>query len=76
MAAFCRREGVSSASFYLWKGRLAAVATTPTFVPLTLAVATPASPVEVVFPNGILIRVPAADESLRTIFALAREASC
>jgi hypothetical protein len=76
--AFCRSEGVSSASFYLWKRRLAAETTTPThtFVPLTIAHTPPAPPVEVVFPNGIVIRVPADAQSLRTLFALVREASC
>ncbi len=72
VAAFCRREGVSSASFYLWKGRLVAVPPTPAFVPLTVADDAPPPPVEVVFPNGIVIRVPAGGESFRTVLALAR----
>jgi len=79
VAAFCRIEGVSSASFYLWKRRLntePSETTTQTFVPLTIAHTTPATPVEVAFPNGIVIRVPADAQSLRTLFALAREASC
>ena len=79
VAAFCRTEGVSSASFYLWKRRLAAdppTPATPTFVPLTVAHTPPSPPVEVTFPNGIVLRVPADAESLRTLFALAREASC
>jgi hypothetical protein len=77
VAAFCRTEGVSSASFYLWKRRLAAEATpaAPTFVPLTVAESLPA-PVEVTFPSGIVIRLPADEHALRTLFALAREASC
>ena len=76
--AFCRSEGVSSASFYLWKRRLAAEPTpaTPTFVPLTVAGTPTSLPVEVAFPNGIVIRVPADAHALRTLFALAREASC
>ena len=78
VAAFCRIEGVSSASFYLWKRRLAAEPTpaTPTFVPLTIADMPTAPPVEVAFPNGVVIRLPADAQSLRTLFALAREASC
>ena len=76
VAAFCRLEGVSSASFYLWKGRLAAVPPTPAFVPLVIADDAPPPPVEVVFPNGIVIRVPADAHALRTVFGLAREASC
>jgi hypothetical protein len=76
--AFCRTEGVSSASFYLWKRRLAAEPTPamPTFDPLTVAHTPPSPPVEVTFPNGIVIRVPADAQSLRTLFSLAREASC
>lgn len=76
--AFCRSEGVSSASFYLWKRRLAAEPTpaTPTFVPLTVAHTPTLPPVEVTFPNGIVIRLPADAQALRTLFALAREQSC
>jgi transposase len=82
--AFCRSEGVSSASFYLWRRRLADTpcqTTTPnSFVPLTIAhlppPPAPAPPVEVAFPNGIVFRLPADEQSLRTLFALAREASC
>lgn len=75
VAAFCRTEGVSSASFYLWKRRLA-VEPTPTFVPITVADTPTAPPVEVAFPSGIVIRIPADAHSLRTLFSLAREASC
>jgi len=76
--AFCRSEGVSSASFYLWKRRLAAepTTTTTTFVPITVAHTPTSPPVEVAFPNGIVIRIPADAHSLRTLFALAREESC
>ena len=78
VAAFCRQEDISSASFYLWKRRLAVEPTTPTptFVPLTIAHTPTAPPVEVAFPNGIVIRIPADTQSLRILFALAREASC
>lgn len=76
--AFCRSEGISSASFYLWKRRLTAkpTPTPPTFVPLTVAHTPPSPPVEVTFPNGIVIRVPADAQSLCTLFSLARETSC
>lgn len=83
--AFCRSEHVSSASFYLWRRRLAEApgpTTTPSFVPLTIAQlspppsAPPATAVEVAFPNGIVLRLPADEQALRTLFALAREASC
>ena len=73
---FCRREGVSSSSFYLWKQRIAADPPTHAFVPLTVARDEPSPPLEVAFPNGIVIRVPADAHALRTLFALAREASC
>ncbi len=78
VARFCRTEGVSSASFYLWKRRLATEPreTTTSFVPLTVAHTPTATAVEVAFPNGIVFRLPADEQSLRTLFALAREASC
>jgi hypothetical protein len=78
IASFCRSEGVSSASFYLWKRRFAVgpTPTTPTFVPLTITHTPTASAVEVAFPNGIVFRLPADEQALRTLFALAREASC
>ncbi|MCE9565297.1 MAG: transposase [Planctomycetes bacterium] len=81
--AFCRSEGVSSASFYLWRRRLAQESgETPlsnSFVPLTIAhLSTPAptTSVEVAFPSGIVFRLPADEQSLRTLFALAREQPC
>jgi hypothetical protein len=79
VAAFCRSEGVSSASFYLWKRRLATEPcepTTSTFVPFTIAHSPTPTAVEVAFPNGIVFRLPADEQALRTLFALAREASC
>lgn len=78
--AFCRSEGISSASFYLWKRRLADEPrdppTTPTFVPFTVTHTPPIASVEVAFPNGIVFRLPADEHSLRALFTLAREASC
>jgi transposase-like protein len=79
--AFCRSEGVSSASFYLWRRRLAdeprEPPTTPAmFVPLTIASTPQPASVEVAFPNGIVFRLPADEHSLRALFALAREATC
>jgi transposase len=56
-AAFCAAEGVSPNSFFYWKRRLAAPAapdTGPVFLPVRVA---PASPVEVVLPNGALLRL-------------------
>ena len=78
--AFCRAEGISTASFYLWRRRLAGEPREPTatqtFVPLTVTHTPPTAPVEVAFPNGIVFRLPAGEHALRTLFALAREASC
>ena len=78
--AFCRTEGISTASFYLWRRRLADESrqtTTPAaFVPLTIAHTPQPASVEVAFPNGIVLRLPADEHSLRALFALAREASC
>jgi len=78
--AFCRTEGISTASFYLWKRRLADEPREPTtmqtFVPLTVTHTPPTPSVEVAFPNGIVFRLPANEHSLRALFALAREASC
>lgn len=77
---FCRSEGISTASFYLWRRRLAdeplETPTTQTFVPLTVTHTPTATAVEVAFPNGIILRLPADEQSLRTLFALAREATC
>lgn len=78
--AFCRSEGISTASFYLWRRRLAdeprETPTTQTFVPLTVTHTPPNASVEVAFPSGIVFRLPADEHSLRALFALAREASC
>jgi transposase len=77
--AFSRTEGISTASFYLWRRRLAdepREPTTQTFVPLTVTHTSPTASVEVAFPNGIVFRLPADEHSLRALFALAREASC
>ncbi len=78
--AFCRAEGISTASFYLWRRRLADEPREPmatqTFVPLSVTHTPPTASVEVAFPNGIVFRLPADEHSLRALFALAREASC
>lgn len=56
VAAFCAAEGVSPNSFFYWKRQLAAPSGTdggPLFLPVRVA---PASPVEVVLPNGAVLR--------------------
>jgi hypothetical protein len=61
-AAFCSAEGVSLASFYLWKRRLAPPATelcaadqAPRLLPVRLAAAP--RPLELVLPTGVVVRV-------------------
>jgi transposase-like protein len=86
---FCRREGVSSPSFYQWRKRLKQDARETfgrsgegppsndsdrahPFVPLALL-----SPVaEVELPNGIRIRVPAADTHALHAAVLAAKEAC
>src|SRR5262245_10877872 len=58
VAAFCAAEGVSPNSFFYWKRQLAAPAAGPGAGPLFLPVrVTPTSPVEVVLPNGAVLRL-------------------
>lgn len=86
-AAFCRREGVSTASLFTWRRRLAAEAQTkaraPTFVPVRLT----AEPyplgltgagerVEIELPGGAVVRLTDPSERLlRGAIAAAAEAS-
>ena len=59
-AAFCAAEGVSPNSFFYWKRQLAAPAAAPDAPPLFLPVrVTPSAPVEVVLPNGAVVRIAA-----------------
>jgi transposase len=81
-AQFCAAEGVSVASFYLWKRRLAPADCTsapatvcgqgpePRLLPIRLPEQAPT--VEVVLPSGALLRIAAgADEAtLRCLFRL------
>lgn len=71
VAAWCRREGVSTASFYQWKKKLktarpngrhrrAAAGARPRFVPVVAA----SSPVVLMLVNGVRIELPASDRSL------------
>ena len=75
---FCRKEGVSDPAFYQWRKRLQSSVqrakpseissdqhSTPveTFLPVSVS---PAAFAEVEFPNGVRVRVPAANaEALR-----------
>jgi hypothetical protein len=63
VAAFCAAEGVSQANSYLWKRRLARPAPGPeapaaVVVPLRLT-PSPAAPIELAFPSGAVVRLPA-----------------
>jgi len=75
VAEFCDREGVSTASFYSWRRRLREH-DAPRFVPITLAPPRSAPPVEVAFPNGVVLRLPAGAAPLAHLFALASGESC
>jgi hypothetical protein len=66
---FCAEQGVSVASFQAWKRELAIrdrasapiTATMPTFVPVRVA---PATMIEVVLANEIIVRVPMGADAL------------
>ena len=64
VAAFCATHHVSQATFYSWRKRLAAqtgCATPPAsaFAPVRVV---PDPTAEVILPNGLILRVPAATE--------------
>jgi transposase len=60
--AFCDREGISAASFYTWRRRLQQDPTTPAdaprLVPVRLVTPPAASPVELLLPSGVVLRLP------------------
>jgi transposase-like protein len=83
---FCRREGVSNASFYRWRKRLgqrsrqarvvagASPADVPgRFLPVNVAGLGVA---EIEFPNGIKIRVPATNAEMLKAAVLAGHEAC
>jgi hypothetical protein len=64
VAAFCAAHRVSQATFYSWRKRLASrtrctTPPAPAFAPVRLI---PDPTAEVVLPNGLTIRVPAATD--------------
>jgi hypothetical protein len=81
-AAFCAAEGLSVPSFYAWRRRLRHQATSaprrdpPRLLAVRLGPA--ATPVEVVLPNGCLLRLlPGCDLDLvRSLVACLQEAPC
>ena len=68
---FCRHEGVSVASFYQWRRKLGGAsirrepkrpsATVPTFLPVQV---TSTASVQITFPNGTRLTLPAHDHEL------------
>lgn len=82
---FCAGEGISTASFYAWRkrlrversGRLRAIDDhRPQLVPVSVAAA-PAC-VEVVLPDGVVLRVPegVAPQTLRDVLAALEPGPC
>ena len=71
VAEFCQREEVSVASFYQWRKKLAAALAEPekpprhvtaaSFIPVEVIAA---SDLQVAFPNGTRLTVPARDHAL------------
>jgi hypothetical protein len=81
VAAFCDREGVSVASFYAWKRRLAAdPAPQPPlrFVPVRVVTPPASAPVELLLPSGLVLRLaPGVDLAwLRQLLGLLGDESC
>jgi transposase len=57
VAAFCAREGISSASFYAWKRRLTNGTPDTRFVPVRLVSPPAAAPIELLLPSGCVLRL-------------------
>ena len=77
VAAFCDREGISTASFYAWRRRLQhdpapPPTDNPSLVPVRLVTPPPSAPVEVLLPSGLVLRLsPDCDLAwLRQLFPL------
>ena len=76
VAAFCAAEGVSESNFYLWRRRLTQPTTPasnlPTVVPIRVTpTPAPATPIELAFPSGTVVRFP-ADACPELIVAILR----
>src|SRR5262245_40357139 len=59
VAAFCAREGISTASFHAWKRRLRdADSAAARSLPVRLVEPTGSAPVELLLPSGCALRLP------------------
>ena len=81
VADFCDREGLSVASFYTWKRRLAADPApepVPRFVPVRVVTPPATAPVELLLPCGLVLRLtPGVDLAwLRQLLDLLGGAPC
>ncbi len=83
VAAFCDREGVSTASFYAWRRRLRldpapTTPDTPRLVPVRLTTPPTGAPVELLLPSGCMVRLsPDCDLAwLRQLLALLGVTPC
>jgi hypothetical protein len=78
---FCVRRGLEEHNFHAWRRTLSARAqerTAPAFLPVEV-VAEAAAPIEIIFPDGVVVRVRAGvdEATLRQVLAaLAKELSC
>jgi transposase len=86
--AFCAKEGVSTPSFYAWRRRLrqssaeqanhpaGPLADSPRLVPVRLL--TPAAPIELLLPGGLVLRLaPGCDlDFVRTLLATLVDRPC
>lgn len=64
VAQFCAAEGVSEPSFYVWRRTLAAESKSPNpvnpaLVPIRLTPSPAGPPIELEFPSGTVLRLPA-----------------
>jgi hypothetical protein len=81
VADFCDRQGISVASFYAWKRRLAtgpAPAPAPRFVPVRVVTPPASAAVELLLPSGLVLRLaPGVDLAwLRQLLDLLGDAPC
>ncbi len=80
VAAFCAAEEVSESNFDHWRAKLARPTPIPAaLIPIQLTSApVAAGPLELVFPSGLLLRLPGdySPEQLATLIASVETRSC